>query len=289
MAEFLLQVPREFLVQTLNRIGSGREYAELEARVCLYLDVDKGRVRSLTAYASQWQWHKSTVHRRWSEITRDVWNWCSWYGRAPDNPMARKYLDQIPGSASTAFEPERNADGTLVQHDGTKNGVSGADSQGCGTETERSRNGDGTHPKQTLSPKTTAKEKDVLRTSKKKGWPDDLVEEVYQCYPRKVKKQAALKAIPAALDRIAAKDEPPEDPVRWLKDRVRKFAESPAGNNGVYTPHPATWFNAGQYDDDDSEWFKTKKNGRQRPDGESPTDSLKRIYGIASRTGFEER
>lgn len=72
-------------------------------------------------------------------------------------------------------------------------------------------------------------------------------ETIYAEYPRKVGRQAALKAI-----RRAMRDHDPE----WLLARVRLFAASPDGQAGQYTPHPATWFNAGRYDDDDREWFR---------------------------------
>ena len=77
------------------------------------------------------------------------------------------------------------------------------------------------------------------------------IQQLYAAYPRKVGKQAALKAIRAALARITR-----EDAANWMLGRVQKFAASPAGQAGEYTPHPSTWFNQGRYDDDDSEWSK---------------------------------
>ena len=78
------------------------------------------------------------------------------------------------------------------------------------------------------------------------------VEAVYNLYPRKVGKGDALKASGKAIQAIKARGE--ADPVGWLKAKVKTFAESPAGQAGKFTPHPATWFNQGRFDDDPAEW-----------------------------------
>ncbi|HEX2972656.1 MAG TPA: hypothetical protein VHP11_10005 [Tepidisphaeraceae bacterium] len=80
------------------------------------------------------------------------------------------------------------------------------------------------------------------------------MQRIYDAYPRKVGKAAALKAIAKALAIIKTRPNKPADPVRWLLERVESFAKSPAGQQGKYTPHPATWFNQGRYDDDSNEW-----------------------------------
>lgn len=73
------------------------------------------------------------------------------------------------------------------------------------------------------------------------------VEKIYLAYPRQVGKQDALKAIRKVL---ATGKISPDD----LLARVQAYAKSPAGNRGVYTPYPASWLNAGHYDDDQKEW-----------------------------------
>ena len=74
-------------------------------------------------------------------------------------------------------------------------------------------------------------------------------EEIYQCYPRKVAKTAALTAIRKAL-----KDQDPE----WLKARVIAYAKERATEDPKFTPHPATWFNQGRYLDEKDEPKKEK-------------------------------
>lgn len=89
------------------------------------------------------------------------------------------------------------------------------------------------------------------------------LENVYNAYPRKVGKRAALKAISQAFTRLIAGKEAPSEIFQTVADaevylvlRCNMFAQSPAGQAGKFTPHPATWFNASRYLDDESEWYK---------------------------------
>lgn len=77
-------------------------------------------------------------------------------------------------------------------------------------------------------------------------------EKLYAAYPRKVARDAALKAIAQALKRV----EFPE-----LLEAVTAYAKSRDGKDPNLTPYPATWFNAGRWNDDRSEW--------DRPDGKA--------------------
>lgn len=97
---------------------------------------------------------------------------------------------------------------------------------------------------------------------KRSSLPLDAASSIYALYPRKVAKDAALKAIDKALKAIAARNGV-ADPAAWLLERVKMFASSPAGQAGRFTPHPATWFNGGRYDDDLAEW--------QRGNGDAAT------------------
>lgn len=81
------------------------------------------------------------------------------------------------------------------------------------------------------------------------------IERIYEAYPRKIGRGKALLAIRKALEREIAND----DPVKALLDKTAEFARSPAGQNGSFTPHPATWFNQGRFFDDPEEWEKVSK------------------------------
>ncbi len=110
----------------------------------------------------------------------------------------------------------------------------------------------------------TDKEKDSIVYKKKSNTSSadaDGSPLVYQSYPRKVGRQAALRAIAKAIQVVA--DRGIEDPAAWLVEKVQAFAKSPAGNAGEFVPHPSTWFNEGRYDDDPAEWSKV---GQGKPE-----------------------
>lgn len=82
--------------------------------------------------------------------------------------------------------------------------------------------------------------------------------DIYDAYPRKVGKDAAIKAIVKAIGKIgfdrllASVHEYRSFTDRWLDDRKQ------------FIPHPATWMNKGCYDDDRSEWRRNCKPGSSR-------------------------
>lgn len=75
------------------------------------------------------------------------------------------------------------------------------------------------------------------------------LESIYAAYPRRVAKQAALKAIAHALALITKRNGV-HDPAAWLLARTQAYAASRASEDQKFTPYPATWFNRGSYDDD---------------------------------------
>ncbi len=87
-------------------------------------------------------------------------------------------------------------------------------------------------------------------------------EQVYQLYPLKVGKDAALRAISVQLK----KHELP-----YLLDKTNQFAQAVASwpssyryftDGGDRCPHPSTWFSQGRYSDDTSTW---KRHGAKNP------------------------
>ena len=77
------------------------------------------------------------------------------------------------------------------------------------------------------------------------------LEEIYQAYPKKVGKEAALKAIEKAV-RSNGHD------AAWFLERVKVYAREREGEDPQYTPHPATWFNRGSYLDELEPKFQPK-------------------------------
>lgn len=86
--------------------------------------------------------------------------------------------------------------------------------------------------------------------------------DIYQLYPRKVGKRAALAAIDKAISRIKGTMGGglfESQAIEYLTERVRLYAHVVSGwprSDRAFIPHPATWFNQDRFDDDDREWFK---------------------------------
>lgn len=93
------------------------------------------------------------------------------------------------------------------------------------------------------------------------------VEEIYQAYPRKVGKQAALTAIRAAVNRGTT----PE----YLLEATTEYARSREGKEQSFTPHPATWYQQGRYDDDRADWWREDGLARGKPEQKSGAQKLR--------------
>ena len=99
----------------------------------------------------------------------------------------------------------------------------------------------------------------------KKPNPDEAI---YFAYPRHSGKQDALKAISKARKAVYERGE--QHPGEWLLVKVKAYCEARKRVTAAdptqdqYTPLPATWFNAGRYDDDPSEWEKVYTHGRNQ-------------------------
>lgn len=101
----------------------------------------------------------------------------------------------------------------------------------------------------------------------------EQVEAIRKIYPRRVAPEAARKMIARAAARLVKQKRFPDEYAsrRFLYKKAAEFALSPAGQpvpKGCedYRPYPATWFNAGHYDNDPAEWQKPNggsSNGRQ--------------------------
>ena len=74
-------------------------------------------------------------------------------------------------------------------------------------------------------------------------WPEDFDEIFWETYPRRISKKAALKS----LDKIRRSG---EVPFEVLLSAVKVYARSVIGKDMKFVAHPATWLNAGRWDDD---------------------------------------
>jgi hypothetical protein len=99
---------------------------------------------------------------------------------------------------------------------------------------------------------------------------------IYEAYPRKEGKGAAMTEINKAVQRLA-KGEAPHPAMtkleaqRYLMRRVLEYARSPAGMQPDKTkiPHPSTWFHQKRYDDDQSNWHHTEALNGNRNHGKT--------------------
>jgi len=76
---------------------------------------------------------------------------------------------------------------------------------------------------------------------------EQVAVEIYEAYPKKVAKAAGLRAIISALKNKKVEPE-------ILLQRVKDYAEAMVGKETKYIKHPATWFNAESWDDDQAMW-----------------------------------
>lgn len=106
-------------------------------------------------------------------------------------------------------------------------------------------------------------------------------EAIYQAYPRKVAKAAALRSILQCLKK--KKGGGPEG----LLAAVEAYAAAVAGwpeSEVEFVPHPATWFNGGRFEDDPAEWERkgAQKNegggGWQRPEKAAVAIRVPRVH-----------
>lgn len=88
---------------------------------------------------------------------------------------------------------------------------------------------------------------------------------IYEAYPRKVGRRAALKAIELAIKEVAkgllsARMAACVDPEAYLLAKTKAFAEAFSKwpvQEQHFCPHPSTWFNQGRYDDDPQQWIRS--------------------------------
>jgi hypothetical protein len=91
-------------------------------------------------------------------------------------------------------------------------------------------------------------------------------ESIYAAYPRKVARDAALRAIRRRIEQGA-------DPTQLLTatEAFHAATDRWPSDDRQFIPHPATWFNRGSYADDPREWQRAQPDQRG-PAGENFAD-----------------
>ena len=75
----------------------------------------------------------------------------------------------------------------------------------------------------------------------------DAWRKIYEAYPKHVAPAAAQKAIEKALTKV---------PADALLEAAQAFRSATENWDKQFIPHPATWFNAGRWEDDRSTWVQ---------------------------------
>ena len=108
----------------------------------------------------------------------------------------------------------------------------------------------------TSGPEKRREEKSIKTPLPPKGGDAAVVEKIYQAYPRRVAKGAAIKAIRLATRNGVS--------AAHLLARVQRYAEIvgplKGGEGERYIPHPATWFNQQRWEDGDDVWTSFAKD-----------------------------
>jgi hypothetical protein len=109
------------------------------------------------------------------------------------------------------------------------------------------------------------------------GPPVDLIERIYAVYPRKEKKPNAIRAIQKAI-RNGIKPETLLHLTELYAAAVARWGDSRYTAEGRdIVPHPASWFNAEQFNDDPANWELRAKTGKK----EAPPRPAQAVVGAA--------
>lgn len=109
---------------------------------------------------------------------------------------------------------------------------------------------------------------------------DSEVLHIYEAYPHKIGKAAALKAIEKAFIILRKRSEP--NPERFLLDSIHGWIQKRERDSKIpgefvpHYPHPATWFNQGRYDDEGN-FPKPKKEVRVMTQREIDEDNYRHL------------
>lgn len=96
--------------------------------------------------------------------------------------------------------------------------------------------------------------------------PEANAEAIYKAYPLKVGKPKAIESIKRAMRKFAP---------NMILERTERYAVVAANIDRQFIPNPTTWYNQQRFNDDESTWARTSKNGAN--------DALQRKQERASR------
>lgn len=228
--------------------------------------LSRGQVGHSKSYlAGRWKWDRKTVQRFLDDLQDDgmitqqkskvvtvvtIINYGTWQDRQ---------IDETAGGGQQ--NPQQDG-----QQKGQQNPQQAPQQKGHKQEGEEREEGKEREEQQETSSSTDVDGVDdnsKPKKRKKHSYPPAFDKWLW-VYPRRVGKLAALKAWERALVRIQAEhDVDRYEAIERLNQAAYEFAMSAAGKKGTGTPHPASWLNAGRWDDDRADWGLTDDPGAQ--------------------------
>lgn len=117
-------------------------------------------------------------------------------------------------------------------------------------------------PKNNPNKEEPYKEKPIKEDQRK------LLQEIFEAYPRKIKKEVALREIERAL-KILAKDDNVKKPEEFLLKKTKLFAEANRGTSLKFIQYPENWFSQKRYYENPTVWMST--DSAEKKSEENPT------------------
>lgn len=117
----------------------------------------------------------------------------------------------------------------------------------------------------------------------------DTCEEIFNFYPRKVKKEVALVEIKKALKNLT--EEGVDNPAKFLLKKVKLFAEAKEDTNPKYIQFPENWFSQNRYYEHPDVWMPDDRKKRENENSAFESDcefNLQKIRG-EHLTNFKDR
>jgi hypothetical protein len=95
---------------------------------------------------------------------------------------------------------------------------------------------------------------------------EKIAGEIYDCYPRKVGRPEAIKAICGAISRGTS-------PIVLL-ERTQAYAKVRSSQDNGFTPYPSTWFNQERFNDDPETWKNDNGKTPKPKEGRDPYEPM---------------
>jgi hypothetical protein len=277
---------RDEWMRALVESGLPHGVVRLAVRLALHLYVESGRCDPHYAMlATELRLSRRSIIRGIAVLERAGWVSVARVGQHLHQPNQFSLLRADRGD--TALSPRKAATGVTNSADRGDKDRHSAVTYGVTQQSVRTAKNSG---RDSLSPdsalhavsKTDARSK-AAAGKKRRGHvnADEAFARFWAAYPKRVAREAALKAFAAAVKRGV-------DPETLIAG-AKRYAVERTGENAEYTKHPATWLKGGCWDDEQSGPAVLDNDGNiiafaGRGDEPEPTEAeILREWGLHSR------